>query len=252
MTALLVIVCSGYPRRFADTDYGMDPAIYLKRQHHSLSRLRYDCAVVLVNHGGCKAYNDYLDTLRDTYEVLDKPNVGMSLGAFAAAWRKFPDFDYYILSEDDYMFVMDYFDRELIALMKTVPNCGYMCQVVDWSVHAGGAFPGAQDGIATRELMEAIGIFPFENEPSQHGFGERAQFGFGMAIKEAGYVLADTGVRFKAPFFCRKGLTMHYAEAPEMIKVPSQIYERWVGRDDSGPGDDRHCGKGSGTPDSPE
>ena len=232
MSTLLVVACSGFSRRAEDPAYGTDRALYLKQQHHSLSRLSYSCDVVLVNNGGVPDYLEYLDTLRGTYRVLDRENRGMSLGALSDAWKTHPDYDYYILLEDDYVFVLDYFDEEMEEMIGAVPDCGYMCQVADTAAHD-CLFPSFMNGIATSALMNRLGGFLQENQPSNHAMGDQMQKDFGTQIRETRqFTLADMGSRFKAPFAETRGHTWniveYYPEAPYLLLVPSQIYTREV------------------------
>jgi hypothetical protein len=231
MTALLVIACAGFPRRFDDPAYDESRTLYLRQQHHALSTVQRSCDVVFVNNGGeTPEYHEYMDFLRGKYRVLDRENTGMSLGAFSAAWKAYPDYDYYILTEDDYIFVLDYFDEEMIHLMGTVPDCGYMCMVVETATHD-CPFPGHMTGIAKRALLERLGGFEAESAPSQHPVGDQMQKYFGTQIRETRqFTLADFGSMFKAPFAESRGrachIVEHYPQAPHTLLLPSQLYTR--------------------------
>jgi hypothetical protein len=184
-----------------------------------------------VNNGGeAPEYTEYLDFLRDKYTVMDRENTGMSLGAFSAAWKANPNYDYYILTEDDYMFVLDYFDDEMVAMIEGEPDCGYMCMVVETLNHD-CPFPGHMTGIASRALLERLGGFEAENTRSEHAVGDQMQKYFGTQIMETRqFTLADMGSMFKAPFAETRGHTFtiieHYSNAPYTLMVPSQIYTR--------------------------
>jgi len=230
MSVLLVIACSGFARRAdIDADYDIDRALYLKQQHHALSTLKYSCDVVLVNSGGSPGYREYLDTLRGTYHVIDRENRGMSLGAFSDAWKLMPDYDYYILLEDDYLFVLDYFDEEMVEMLEAEPNCGYMCQVANSGDGHNCIFPAFMNGIASRALLDCLGGFLKENEPSNHGMGDQMQKDFGSQIRDTRkFRLADMGSRFRAPFRHIYEIKVYYPDAPYDLIVPSQTYTREV------------------------
>jgi len=227
MSVLLVIACSGFGRRGSDPLYEADPALYLKQQHRSLSSLQYSCDVVIVNNGGTQPYLDYLDTLRGTYPVIDRENKGMSLGALSCAHQTYPGYDYYILTEDDYIFVLDHFDEEMVELIKSVDDCGYMCQIVATDASCPVPFPSALAGIASVKLLERLGGIRGEDEPSNHAMGDQMQKALGMQISETRqFIVADMGSRFKAPFRDAHEIKMYYPEAPYTLMVPSQMYTR--------------------------
>lgn len=233
MTVLLVIACAGFPRRFNDPAYDEGRTLYLRQQHHALSTVQHSCDVVFVNNGGeTPEYFEYLDFLRGKYQVIDRENKGMSLGAFAAAWRANPGYDHYILTEDDYIFVLDYFDDEMVELIQAIPDCGYMCMVVETLTHD-CPFPGHMTGIASAALLTRLGGFEAENTRSEHSVGDQMQKYFGTQIKETcQFTLADFGSMFKAPFAESRGqdchIIQHYPDAPHLLMVPSQMYTRDV------------------------
>ncbi len=64
-------------------------------------------------------YINYLKSIENKYEIIYKQNdVWLSYSSYYEAFKKFPNFDYYIMTEDDYYFCIDNFDKILINLLK--------------------------------------------------------------------------------------------------------------------------------------
>jgi len=65
--------------------------------------------------------------------VIRRRNGGQSYGSYFYAYSIFGDeYDYYILVEDDYVFIEDYFDSTLIREFNKNPNCGFLCSYIDY------------------------------------------------------------------------------------------------------------------------
>ncbi len=64
-------------------------------------------------------YINYIKSIENKYEIIYKQNdKWLSYSSYYEAFKKFPNFDYYIMTEDDYYFCIDNFDKILINLLK--------------------------------------------------------------------------------------------------------------------------------------
>ncbi len=59
------------------------------------------------------SFFEYIEKLKNTktkfnLDIIERQNIGLSYGSFAAAFEKYgEDFEYYIFAEDDYVFLID-------------------------------------------------------------------------------------------------------------------------------------------------
>jgi hypothetical protein len=215
----------------------MDRAHYLKLQVESLSRLSYGLGqVTLVSTGGHPVYCNYLDTLRDKYAIIDRPNIGMSYGSFNAAWQADRSYDYYIFIEDDFVFVKDNFDKDMVEIFRQLPDCGYLCQLA-WGMRV--PHPAVFNGIASQECLARLDVLPGAQEISSdptlyYGKVEsHGQKGWGDRVASIGLRVYDMGSKFRAPFVEADGSYIcWHPNAPEYLLAPAQLYRNiWSNRD---------------------
>jgi hypothetical protein len=226
----LVIACWGGSRRTPDTKYESDRSHYLKHQVDSLSRFRHSLTeVTFVSNGGdSQAYFDYLDIIRKKYKVIDRPNIGMSYGMFDAAWQVDRTYDYYIFLEDDFVFVRNDFDIEMVKYFESLDNCGYLCQLA-WGRAV--PHPAIFNGIASRECLNRLDILPggqeySENRTQYYGKVESAgQRAWGSRVQQIGLKVLDMGRKFRAPFIEADGsMICWHPTARHYIIAPVQMY----------------------------
>ena len=227
----LVVACWGGHRRTRHPEYEADRAYYLKLQEDSLAKFEHSLAqITFVSTGGDENYNKFLRRLASKYSVMRRDNVGMSYGSFDAAWKAFPDFDYYIFLEDDYLFITDNFDTKLVELFESFDDCGYLCQLI-WGLVT--PYPSIFNGMASKECLQRLVTLPGAaafsvDEIAYYGAAEGlGQHAWGEAVQRVGLKLYDMGGRFKAPYLCNYNeFLCWHANAPEYLIVPAQIYHK--------------------------
>jgi hypothetical protein len=229
----LVIACWGGARRTPDPQYEADRSHYLKLQMDSLSRFSHPWTdTTFVSTGGREDYLDYLDGIRSSYKVIDRPDIGMSYGSFDAAWKIDQTYDYYIFLEDDFVFVRDDFDIEMVNYFETLPDCGYLCQLA-WGLRV--PHPAVMNGIASNECLSRLGHLPGATEyddNSMHYYGKvqtNGQKAWGDRVLEVGLKVYDMGRKFRAPFIEADGSHIcWHPTAPKYIIAPAQIYHQII------------------------
>lgn len=234
----LVIACWGGPRRTPDAAYEIDRASYLKYQIDSLDRFKHSLAqITFVSTGGdSSAYYDYLSLVARKYKVIERVNIGMSYGSFDAAWQADRSFDYYIFLEDDFVFVRDNFDIDMVRYFETIENCGYLCQLAWGKI---SPHPAIFNGIASRECLTKLDILPgrevaMQDQMGYYGLVEtHGQRGWGLRVQEIGLRVCDMGKKFRAPFIEADGsMICWHPEAPKYIIAPVQMYNTILGNPD--------------------
>lgn len=228
----LVVACWGGPRRTPDAQYEADRAYYLKQQMDSLSRFKHSLSqITFVSTGGdTDNYYRYLErVVGKDFEVIQRPNYGMSYGSFDAAWQADRSFDYYIFLEDDFVFVRDNFDTEMVKYFQALPDCGYLCQL-SWGKIS--PHPAIFNGMASRECLSKLDVLPGamavgSDTISFYGAVETAgQRGWGIKVQEIGLKVYDMGRKFRAPFVEADGsMICWHPEAPYYIITPTQMYQ---------------------------
>jgi hypothetical protein len=229
----LVIACWGGDRRTPDSQYESDRAHYLKLQVDSLSRFEHPwTTVTFVSTGGEPVYLKYLDEVRKQYQVIDRPDIGMSYGSFDAAWKADGTYDYYIFLEDDFVFVRNHFDIEMVRYFETLSDCGYLCQLA-WGLRV--PHPAVMNGIASNDCLSRLVDLPgaavyHPNTMEYYGQVQTdGQKAWGDRVLGVGLKIYDMGQRFRAPFIEADGSHIcWHPSAPEYIIAPSQSYHQII------------------------
>jgi hypothetical protein len=132
-----VLAACGVQKHFEHGPQQTDRLCYL-RDHFELLRPLADqyARVVVVNSGADPALSALARTALPSATVLERPNEGMSYGAFQAAIRAVPS-AYYMLMEDDYVLTTG--PDALVEYLHQHPRCSmYTGSVTDHaSVFAG-------------------------------------------------------------------------------------------------------------------
>lgn len=229
----LVIACWGGNRRTPDSQYEADRAHYLKLQVDSLSRFKHPWTdVTFVSTGGEPQYLEYLNDLKNSFKVIERDNVGMSYGSFDAAWQANRHYDYYIFLEDDFVFVHDFFDIEMVRYFETFEDCGYLCQLA-WGLRV--PHPAVMNGIASRDCLTRLDKLPgsvvYDADKLQY-YGKvqtDGQKAWGDRVLEVGLKVYDMGQRYRAPFIEADGSHIcWHPKASEYIIAPAQIYHQII------------------------
>jgi len=188
------------PRGVADPLYARDPDLYLRRQLQSLTKLRHSLTevIVVLNEDGA-APLDLPDTIGSTpLRVERRPNRGLSYGAFARG-VELTDSEFVLMCEDDYLFVVDDFDKHLIERIQSRPKPGFCAGAVAYKTTEAGPQPqgasvflGLASTQATRDILK-IGYdgTPIVREDNGRGAGWHSQVAWSRSYMVAGYSLLD-------------------------------------------------------------
>ena len=124
---------------------------------------------------------------------FDRPDL-YSYGQWIHAYQNFPNFDYYIVMEDDYCFDHVDFTSILLELfMKKVPsNVGFIASLVQANTAAIAV------GMMSRETME---IQDMERLKKYSNNGPSIQVEFSKILFEKGIPIVDTANEYRALFW---------------------------------------------------
>lgn len=157
------------------------------------------------NYRESKKYTEWMKNLNGS-EINGTPvvvenitNEGYSYGQYSKMFDRHDDFDYYILTEDDYVPVKNNFDLKLVDFYKR-SECGFLCGL-STPVLAEGAEPwnhaAISWGITSKEVLK-------ENKKTYgrvlfHG-PDLAQVNFSWGFTSSGFKIEDVRKEYCVPF----------------------------------------------------
>lgn len=173
-------ICCVYfgDRRCSVSMYDEDRLLYIKEQvktlsdfHHSLSQIVFVFNLEEEHKELFAKAKDLIPTtIQNTpVEIIERPNVGMSYGAWSDVFSKHQSsFDYYIFNEDDYFINENDFDTYLVNKFNSYDNIGYLAAIVmnpapdaNYPTHAGNSF-GISSYKVLNELYQKFGCLPYD------------------------------------------------------------------------------------------
>ena len=229
-----IIAAWGGPRRVVDESYEKDRTCYLRDHIKQLRRIKHSCFVTVVvpamTHGDRK-YHDFMSFVDSKLEgMVDRirlrPNNGMSYGSWSSEvlWT-LGAYDYYIFMEDDYVFLLDDFDKKMVKMYNSHKDCIYLCGNVDpkTSSHIGHARHscGIISTINAKKVIDEIGKFdyldkedatPFEHED----YKTQKKFSSSM-VKCTGMKLYDVCSNYAAGLRMKHGGIKWYGKGDKLI-----------------------------------
>lgn len=165
----------------------------------------------------------YGGNISDRVEVLHRPTNDRAYGQFLYAYQQYPDFDYYILVEDDYLPNADNFDSILIEVLEQ-KKCDYLCgsfgPVPGGTVDVPRHNIGIIKGDALRRIIEKTPAWKFH--PNGENDGQEQEM-FADLCHAAGVVIADYSDRFPVPYFDRYLRYFSETRGKETLFVPYQL-----------------------------
>ena len=240
----LVIACWAGSRRTSDEQYTADPSIHIQHQIRQLGSLQHNLTqITFANNkqeqGESKLYRTALGSLPSKIgnadvQLIEQPNKGMSYGLFDLAYRTYKDaFDYYILLEDDYTFVMNNFDAFLIKRFKAKKNCGYLCGYIEQSSQHAVSITGIVSKESLQSVFCAYSSLPHAmskksagNYPANEYYG---QYSFSKAFSACGMKLYDIASDCNVPFWSLDGSIIWiggYDSSKKSLFMPIQTLRR--------------------------
>jgi hypothetical protein len=181
------------------------PQDFLLPHLQSLQNLKHNLSqITVVNNLSDEVCPEYLQTLEDLNQgkfdcgspisLINRENKGLSYGAFSHVYGlHHQKFEYYIFTEDDYVFVIDDFDKILVEMIEQKgPKCGYLSGIVrdrgTYNEHA-----GCSVGIIRSTCLEDVwNIHQMLPHNQNTGYDDQGgQVPFSRAMIQCGYVLED-------------------------------------------------------------
>lgn len=196
-----IIATWGGDRRVESKSYEEDRAFHIKAQINRLSNLNHsiDQITIVINEDHNSAehpeFMEYINSIPDTVggstvHVKIRKNIGMSYGAWNYACEEYLNlFDYHIIVEDDYIPVIDNFDKILIEELES-KNLGYLCAC--YTDHA-SVSNGIISSAALKSIYNSGNNLPYANqENGSYGVNEiHGQIEISKAFTNAGYGVGD-------------------------------------------------------------
>ena len=244
MAATIHYIAAAYlgVRHFMDPRFVADRWYYLRSQVEMLGRLKHslDAITFVIN---TDALVGVPADIASVARIIQRPNIGMSYGAYAHAFATFGDqYSHYILNEDDYLFTQDDFDTLLLKEMESRPKCELLCGTV--YEHQGYPFcPAVSCMIVSSKGLEVIashngGSLPHHpvSVADPYGAGYESQKRFSDGLVQAGYKVEDWLLKWSTAFrmddhsslctrwFSRRGMiegSPHRVRAD--FKVPAMV-----------------------------
>ena len=141
--------------------------------------------------------------------LVEKENYGMSYGLFDYVYQMYRDaFSYYIFIEDDRVFVLGNFDSKLVKLYEHIPQCGYLCGLVE---DRNRVIPFASQGsgivssAALKKVCDKFGSLghnPSRKNAANYDANEtEGQVKFGQYFSMAGCKLHDIRGYYNIPYW---------------------------------------------------
>jgi hypothetical protein len=184
-----------------------------------------DQVTVVLAEGGDAAADQWVKGLKKVgstpIEVIVRENAGLSYGSWNAAYDAFADeFDYSIVTEDDYMPALDDFDREMVRFAER--DVTYVS-----ALEAGeGLFAGVSNGIIPHEVWKEVHPVPYDDGvPGTKG--NRSQTVWSRNFKPAGFPITDWLEEYATPFrrFPRRIVWYGHASRPPLF-IPLQAADQ--------------------------
>lgn len=225
------------PRREGNDEYHADPAHYVTQHIKSLQKYAHSLAQITVvvpdNPNEPAAFTTAIEALPKKIQnadvvVVRRKNQGQSYGGYSHVFGQYrSEFTYYFFIEDDYIFVKDNFDLELIKLleMKRPQNCGYLCSLVTKLERR--PHTAISNGIAKADTLERVWdkfkCLPHGTPNLANEYDCTPQLQFGWAFLEIGAQLQDYRDHYRAPFNDAGFLKIYgYEKNPDLL-IPTQF-----------------------------
>jgi len=228
MTNYIVAVWTGGRRRH-EQEYVDDRAVYIKKQIEQLNNLNHNIGQVtfVINDNPdesieVKNYiNSIPNKIKDTdIVILRRPNIGMSYGAWAYVYEKYTNqFDYYIIQEDDYIPVIDNFDKILIELLHE-KQLDYLCEL--YKDNHASASGGIMFSRTLSDIYYKGGKLPFPNNSHYGNVEDYGQRKISKIFTDNGFKVGDYTDRYKFIFEKLTGGIITFGdESLDLIFAPS-------------------------------
>lgn len=200
-------------RRAGNNGHLEDPTGYLVKHFEKLSSITHSLnQIVLVipdNPKESAKFKSYIAQLpsflgQTPLAILRRNNAGQSYGSYSDAYLRYPDFDYYIFIEDDYVPVINDFDKLLAQMFDSCPEAGYLCSYAH-NAAPEGAHAAISNGITSKKILSAIkdkfGVIPHAaRATATHTYSADPQLEFSRAFMKVHTRIYDYLSYYSSPF----------------------------------------------------
>jgi hypothetical protein len=258
-----IIACWSGMRRVNPKSYINDRHIFIQKHLERLSQLKHsiDQITMVINHNPDepKCFRDFINALpthmgTTKIEILDRPNIGYSYGAYSDAFNKYRDFKYYMLMEDDYTFTIDDFDSILLSKLESDPKYGFasfwLCKstkremleridkldvkdkkptidTINKFFPDKFVYPRIMVGLVRNEVLTAIwnefNELPYSRGNTHSECKIEGQFGLPAAMQKVGWKIIDVNCDYRVAAYSPVGETIKNGPQDKpLILVPVQ------------------------------
>ena len=225
-------------RRFEVDAFDKDKLCYLRSQIQTLGEYKHSLSKIVFTFNVDPDHYMYLSDainiipkkIQNTdVEINIRENYGMSYGAWSDVFGKYQDeFDYYIFNEDDYVFVQDNFDKYLVNKFNSLPNCGYLCGLVnEYAFHKKIRHAGMSSGISSynhlKKVYDKYDCLPHSKGQSYYENETKGQTAQTQEIIKLGYDIYDIRDDFRIRF-CNGRIGNYFFWNDKDLLLPAKIY----------------------------
>lgn len=219
---------------------GVDRTIYLRDHLEQLRTVKHhiDAIIIIINTSKQELpeYTEFVRTISEKIgdtpvTILRRSNIGMSYGAYTHAFKKYVnEFDYFILMEDDYLPVEDYFDTTLVNMLKEAVGTAYLCGCIAYG-WGKGQFPhaGLSNGIIPSDIIKKVhssGGFRHSNTIGDGATdGSTGQVIFSQSVLPFGSI-TDITNRYPLIFYHTTGNRLEYDKHNKAVLLAPHQYLR--------------------------
>lgn len=206
----------------------------LKRTQHNLSQIT---VVWPENKTELWSYKKFLQEIdgsiigKAKVKILKTQNRYQSYSQYIESFKVYPDFDYYIFTEDDYVAVLDNFDSVLIEgfdRKHKEKRCGYLCGAALPCPATNSPWAGVSWGITNREVLLDVDFNLDQLTPVVKGIFPYAKFQllFSCIFLNGKYTLCDMLEKYKTTYIKHIDSDFFGNFDDSEIISPIQIQER--------------------------
>lgn len=229
-------------RRNVPDKYNEDKLIYLKEQIESLEEVNHHLSKVVFIFNLEPGHEDILEGYKDKIpkkiqsadvEIVLRENKGFSYAACTEyITQNIDEYDYFLFTEDDCLFVAEEFDKNLIELFNKYDNCGFLGAIVrdpapwnNFKKHAGHG-----TGMMSRDSIKRVWdkfIKLSKSNITDYKTGEAMQITFSHCFVEEGMEIYDVRSKYRVPFSTvgpNLDIIYFFSYNNEDLVIPSEIH----------------------------
>ncbi len=218
--------------------YNTNRLCFLEKHIELLSKLDHDLTKIIFNinldDGDYENINKALKIIpkkikNSEVEVRIRKNIGMSYGAWSDCFLENKDkYDYFIFNEDDYFFVIDFFDKILVNKFNDKEDTGYLCGIVLENNSIGQPLHAAHStGISSNKVLskviEKYGELPHEKSNDYSRVEINSQVKQTNIMIDMGFKLYDLSDEFKINFDYTGEIKEFFSQNNKIILEPWKL-----------------------------